>query len=84
MMRTRLCLLSVYNKAEKAIILWSLYMATGSFGTFLFLEYVFIKNNSTYFAVFFLIVFLFFLWQNLVYKKRSHLIRHDKTVVYTP
>ena len=53
MMRTRLCLLSVYNKAEKAIILWSLYMATGSFGTFLFLEYVFIKNNSTYFAVFF-------------------------------
>ena len=53
MMRTRLCLLSVYNKAEKAIILWSLYMATGSFGIFLFLEYVFIKINSIYFAVFF-------------------------------
>ena len=50
MMRTRLCLLSVYNKAEKAIILWSLYMATGSFGTFLFLEYVFIKINWIYFA----------------------------------
>ena len=61
MMRTRLCLLSVYNKAEKAIILWSLYMATGSFGTFLFLEYVFIKIYWIYFAeIFFKIMLLFF------------------------
>ena len=59
MVRTRLCLLSVYNKAEKAIILWSLYMATGSFGTFLFLEYVFIEINWIYFAVF-LLCFCFF------------------------